>query len=126
MSRRAVVVGAAPLARYAPAIDADGVVFVSGQVPTDPAGSVVGTDIRSQTRQVFANLAEVLRHAGLGLDDVCHVHTSLVHRDDSDGFDDVVGETFTQRYPARITVRGDLLLDDARLESTAIAVRPRS
>ncbi|MBD5803990.1 Enamine/imine deaminase [Azoarcus sp. Aa7] len=53
---------ASPAGPYSPAVQADNLLFVSGQIPLAADGSVAGEDITTQTRQVFANLRTVLAH----------------------------------------------------------------
>ena len=73
MTKRAISTDAAPSAigTYSQAIEAVGMVFLSGQIPLDPGTmTLVGTDVRERTEQVFTNLAAVAAAAGGGLDDI--------------------------------------------------------
>jgi 2-iminobutanoate/2-iminopropanoate deaminase len=122
MSRRVITLpGVAPLARYSPALHAGSYVFISGQVATGQDGVIVAGGIEAQTERVFQQMQELLASQGLGLADICHVHTYLTRSEDFAGFDAAFGKVFRAPYPARITVRGDLLVDGALIESTAIA-----
>jgi 2-iminobutanoate/2-iminopropanoate deaminase len=123
MSRRPIsIAGQPPLARYSPALRAGSLVFISGQVATGDDGAVITGGIEAQTRLVFAHMQRLLAADGLDLNDVCHVHTYLTRSDDFAGFDDTFGQVFQPPYPARITVRGELLVAGALIESTAIAI----
>ncbi len=109
---------------YSPAVVAGGVVYVAGQIAMAPDGTLRGEDIRSQTRAVFASMAQVLEAAGASLCDVVMVTTYLVSAADFDGFNEVYAEVFSPPYPARATVLSGLLATGCLIESTAIAVVP--
>ncbi|TMR42489.1 RidA family protein [Actinomadura geliboluensis] len=102
---------APPAGTYSQGLVVGDFVYTSGMGPLDPkTGEVVGTDVATQTRQVLANLAAILREHGLGLDDVVKstVHLQDLHRDFA-AFDEVYREHFTQPYPVRTTVGSTLM-----------------
>jgi len=109
---------------YSPAVVAGGMVYVAGQIAMTPDGTLLGDDIRSQTRAVFASMAGVLEAAGASLRDVVMVNTHLVSAADFDGFNEVYAEVFSPPYPARATVLSGLLAAGCLIESTAVAVKP--
>lgn len=114
----------APMGGYAQGVEAGGLVFVAGQAGVDRDGKPVGDDMASQTRQTLANVAAVLRDAGLGLKDV--VSTTVYVKDFSNYplFDDVWQECFGEHKPARATVKADLVYPALLVEVQAIAVHP--
>ena len=114
----------APMGGYAQGVDAGGMVFVAGQAGVDRHGQPVGGGILAQTRQTLANVAAVLRDAGLGLKDV--VSTTVFVKDFTDYklFDDVWQECFGDHKPARATVKADIVSPALLVEVQAIAVHP--
>lgn len=124
--RRAVVTPGAPeaIGPYSQAIDCGALVFVSGQIPLDPAtGAVVGDDTASQTRQVLVNLAAVLGAAGLTLANVVKATVYMKDLADFAAMNAVYGEFFGTPAPARATVEVSRLPRDVRVEIDVIAAR---
>lgn len=111
---------------YSHAIEAAGLIFISGQVPLDANGSVVGVgDMRVQARQTFRNLAAVLSAAGASFDDVIKL-TYFVR--DIDAIADIraVRDEFvnTDRPPASTLVEASrLVVPELLIEIEAVAVR---
>ena len=125
--KRAVSTTQAPAAigPYSQAVEANGLVFLSGQIPLDPAtGALVSGDIARQTEQVMANLEAVLRQAGCGFDDAVRSTIYLTDLGDFATVNEVYGRRFTQVPPARATVQVAALPKGARVEIDLIAVRP--
>ncbi|MBB4040979.1 2-iminobutanoate/2-iminopropanoate deaminase [Microvirga flocculans] len=113
---------APPAGPYSQAIRAGDLVFVSGQLPLDPEGFLVGAgDIRAQTRQVFANIEAILRAAGSSLDRVVKTTVFLTNLDDFAGMNDVYASVFKQPYPARSTVETGRLPGGMLLEVECVA-----
>ncbi len=108
---------------YSQAVRAGGLVFVSGQIPLDPAtGQVVGGDIAAQTERVMNSLGAVLAAAGLGVDDVVRTTIYLVDLGNFAVVNDVYGRFFRAPYPARSTVQVAALPRGVAIEIDAIAV----
>ena len=108
---------------YSPAIRVGNLVFVSGQIPLDPAtGRLVDGDIRAQTRHVLTTLETILALAGLGLDDVVKTTVVLTDWRHYDAYNEVYRACFTAPYPARSTISGSLGLPGALIEIEAIAM----
>jgi 2-iminobutanoate/2-iminopropanoate deaminase len=108
---------------YSQALKANGLVFASGQIPTDPATSqFVAGGIVEQTEQVLKNLAAVLEAAGSGLDRVVKTTVFLLDMGDFAAMNEVYGKYFPQQPPARATVQAARLPRDARVEIEAIAL----
>jgi 2-iminobutanoate/2-iminopropanoate deaminase len=107
---------------YSPAVRAGDLLFISGQIPIDPAtGSLVEGDISAQTRRVLDNVNALLSGAGLAFDDVVRTTIFLADLSDFGAVNDVYGTYFREPYPARATVEVAKLPKNARVEIDAIA-----
>jgi 2-iminobutanoate/2-iminopropanoate deaminase len=116
--------GPAAKGPYSTCVAAGDLVFVSGQVPIDPAtGHFVKGGIEDETRQVLENLQTVLGELGLSLDHV--VKTTIFLRDMGDfaRVNEVYGRYFTSAPPARSTVQVARLPFDVGIEIEAVALR---
>lgn len=123
-TRHAISTDRAPKAigPYSQAIRSEPFVFVSGQIPLDPAtGQLVPGDVVAQTHQVMRNLSAVLEAAGVSLDAVVRTTIYLADLGDFRAVNDVYGSYFTGPAPARATVQVSRLPLDARVEIDAIA-----
>jgi 2-iminobutanoate/2-iminopropanoate deaminase len=108
---------------YSQAIKANGRIFASGQIPTDPqTGQFVAGGIVEQTEQVLKNLAAVLEAAGSGLSQVVKTTVFLVDMQEFAAMNEVYGSFFKDAPPARATVQAARLPRDARVEIEAIAL----
>jgi 2-iminobutanoate/2-iminopropanoate deaminase len=124
MSRQAVQTDLAPKAigPYSQAIGSGGFLFLSGQIPLDPATmALVEGDVREQAHQVMRNLRSVLEAAGSSLDAVVRTTIFLADLDDFAAVNDIYGSYFAAPPPARSTVQVARLPRDARVEIDAIA-----
>ena len=107
---------------YSQAVRAGQLLFVSGQVPLDPAtGQIVAGDIAAQTRRVFDNLGAVLKAGGRSFADVVRTTVFLADMNDFAAVNEVYGTYFSEPYPARATVQVARLPKDARVEIDVIA-----
>ena len=123
--RQAVTTPSAPKAigPYSQAIRAGSWLFVSGQVPIDPAtGEIVEGDIAVQTHRVFRNISEILKAGGASLDHVVRTTVFLADMNDFAAMNEVYGGYFATPAPARATVQVSRLPKDARIEIDVIAV----
>jgi 2-iminobutanoate/2-iminopropanoate deaminase len=108
---------------YSQAVKANGLIFASGQIPTDPQTSqFVAGGIAEQTEQVLKNLEVVLKAAGSGLDRVIKTTVFLVDMQEFAAMNEVYGRFFKEQPPARATVEAARLPRDARVEIEAIAL----
>ncbi len=113
----------AAIGPYSPAVKAGPLLFVSGQIPVDPAtGAVSGADITAQTRRVCDNLKAVLAAAGLSMADVVRTTVFLADMSEFGAMNAAYGEYFAPPYPARSTVQVARLPKDVRVEIDAIAI----
>ena len=107
---------------YSPAIRAGELLFVSGQIPIDPAtGSLIEGDIAAQTRRVLENVGALLTAGGLTFADVVRTTIFLADIGDFGRVNEVYGTYFAEPFPARATVQVARLPKDARIEIDAIA-----
>jgi 2-iminobutanoate/2-iminopropanoate deaminase len=122
--RQAVSSDSAPKAigPYSQAIRAGSLLFVSGQIPLDPAtGALIDGDIAAQTRRVFANLQAILEAAGASFDHVVRTTVYLADMNDFATVNEIYGTYFSSPAPARATVQAARLPKDARVEIDLIA-----
>jgi 2-iminobutanoate/2-iminopropanoate deaminase len=107
---------------YSQAVRAGQLLFVSGQIPLDPAtGSIVEGDVGVQARRVMDNLAAVLEAAGLSFAAVVRTTVFLADMNDFATVNGIYGEYFSEPYPARATVQVARLPRDVRVEIDLIA-----
>ena len=107
---------------YSPAIRAGQLLFVSGQVPIDPAtGNMIEGGIADQTRRVLDNVGALLLAAGRSFGDVVRTTVFLADMNDFAAMNEVYGQYFAEPYPARATVQVARLPKDARVEIDVIA-----
>jgi 2-iminobutanoate/2-iminopropanoate deaminase len=123
--RQAISTQSAPAAigPYSQAVKAGGLLFVSGQIPTDPAtGNIVAGDIAAQTRRVFQNIEAILKAAGASFDSVVRTTVYLKDMNDFAAMNEVYGGFFSAPAPARATVQVARLPKDAMVEIDVIAM----
>jgi 2-iminobutanoate/2-iminopropanoate deaminase len=123
--REVISTEGAPLAigPYSQAIRANGFVFVSGQIPTDPATQqIIVGDVAAQTERVLKNLAAILKVAGSGLEKVVRSTVYLKNMSDFSAMNEVYGRHFTSAPPARATVEVARLPKDVLVEIDVIAL----
>ena len=112
----------AAIGPYSQAIHSGDLVFLSGQVPIDPAtGELVGGDIAAQTERVLDNLGAVLTAAGCTFADVVKTTIYLVDLGDFQAVNATYARRFAAAPPARATVQVSALPKRARVEIDAIA-----
>ncbi len=115
----------AAIGPYSQAIRSGTFVFLSGQIPLDPAtGQMVDGDIAAQTARVMKNLEAVLKAAGCGFANVVRTTIYLTNLADFQVVNEVYGKAFPENPPARATVQVAALPRGARVEIDAIAVSP--
>lgn len=107
---------------YSQAIKANGFIFVSGQIPIDPATQQIITgDVAAQTDRVLRNLSEILEAAGSGLGKVVRCGVFLKSMKDFPKMNEVYGKYFSSAPPARSTVEVSRLPKDVLVEIDAVA-----
>jgi 2-iminobutanoate/2-iminopropanoate deaminase len=118
---------AAPRGPYSPAVRAGDFIYVSGQVPVDPATNqaVVG-DIKTETRQVLNNIRRILEGCGSSMADVVRCGVFLTDVKDFAAMNEVYTEFFGEIKPARTTISVPALpLPGAKIEIDAVAYQPK-
>ena len=107
---------------YSQAIVHNGLAFLSGQIPLDPAsGQLVAGDIAAQTERVLENIKAVLQACGSSLDKVLKTTVFLKDMGDFPKMNEVYGRYFTTDAPARSTVEAARLPRDVQVEIDCIA-----
>jgi 2-iminobutanoate/2-iminopropanoate deaminase len=110
-------------APYSQAIEAAGLVFVSGQLALRPDhGEIVGETIGEQTEQVFANLRTILEQAGSGLERLVKTTVYLADLGDFAGMNEVYARHVGDEPPARATIEVSALPSGAKVEIEAVAL----
>lgn len=125
MPRHAISTPNAPAAigPYSQAVRAGGTVYLSGQIPLDPAtGELVQADIATEARRVFDNLKAVCEAAGGSMEDVVRVGIYLIDMSDFAQVNAVMADYFQAPYPARSTIAVSGLPRGARVEVDAVLV----
>lgn len=108
---------------YSQAVKTGNMVFVSGQIPIDPAtGEFVSGAVAEQTQQVLKNLSAVLEAAGSSLNNVVKTTVFLADMNDFAAMNEVYATFFSENKPARATVQAARLPRDARVEIEAIGL----
>ena len=124
MTKSAIQTASAPAAigPYSQAIKCGNLLFVSGQIPLDPAnGELVKGGIEAETRRVLENLRAILEAAGAGLGDVVKTTIFLKSMGDFARVNEIYGSYFKPPYPARATVEVARLPRDVQVEIDCIA-----
>ena len=125
--RQAIQAPGAPKAMgaYSPAIKSGNMVFVSGQIPLDPAtGQLVEGDMAAQTDRVMKNLSAVLAGAGLDFSHVVRTTVFINNMDEFAAMNAVYATYVVDPPPARATVQVVRLPRDVRIEIDCIAMIP--
>ena len=114
----------AAIGPYSQAIEANGMVFASGQIPLAPAtGEVVEGGIKEQTRQALTNAAGVMEAAGLTLANVVKTTVFMADMNDFAAMNEVYSTFFSEPFPARSAVAVKALPKGVLVEVECIAVK---
>jgi 2-iminobutanoate/2-iminopropanoate deaminase len=127
--REAIAASGAPKAigPYSPAIRAGNLLFLSGQIPIDPAtGALVEGGIAIQTEQVMRNIGALLEAAGAGFQHVVRTTVFLADMNEFAAMNECYARFVSEPPPARATVQVARLPRDVRVEIDAIAVVPET
>ena len=112
-----------PIGPYSQGVIAGGFLFVSGQIPIDPAtNELVGGDIQTQTRRVLDNLVGILKDAHLGPEDVVKTTVFLTDLGEFAGMNEVYARYFGKEPPARSTIQAAALPRGVKVEMDLVAV----
>ena len=113
----------AAIGPYSQALDLGDLVFVSGQLPVDPATGAMPDTVEAQAAQSLANIKAILAEAGLGMANVVKTVIFLADINDSAAVNGVYAGAFAQPYPARSCVQVAAIPKGAKLEIECIAKR---
>lgn len=114
----------AAIGPYSQAIEANGIVFVSGQLPINPAtGEFAEGGIKELTAQSLTNMKNILAEAGLAMANVVKTCVFLADMADFGEMNEVYAQFFEAPFPARSAVAVKTLPKGARVEIECIAVR---
>ena len=108
---------------YSQGVKANGMLFVSGQLPLDPATGALAEGVQAQTHQALKNLKAVLQEAGLMLDNVVKTTVFVQDLGDFGTVNEIYGSYFHGGFPARSCVQIAALPKGALVEIECIAVR---
>ncbi len=113
----------APIGPYSQAVRVGNMVFLSGQIPIDPAtGELITGSVEAEAEQVMKNLSAVLKAADLDFSHIAKTSIFLQNMSDFAAVNAVYGSYFTGEYPARETVEVAGLPKGVRVEISVIAV----
>lgn len=113
----------AAIGPYSQAIEANGFVFASGQIPVNPASGEIPAGIEAQAEQVMTNMKNLLEAAGTSLDHVVKTTVFIKSMDDFATINGIYSKYFEKDCPARSCVEISRLPKDVLLEMEAIAVK---
>lgn len=121
-----IATSAAPAAigPYSQAIEANGFIYTSGQLPIDPSTGVFAEGgVRGQTQQSLKNVQEILREAGTDLDNVVKTTVFLSDMNDFAAMNEVYAKFFKAPFPARSAIAVKTLPKNALVEIECVAVK---
>ena len=117
----------APIGPYSQAVAANGLLFVSGQIPANPkTGEIITTGITDEATLVMENLKTILTEAGIGFDAIIKTTIFLTDMQTFAQVNEVYGSYFTADFPARETVQVSALPKGVNVEISVIALKPWS
>ena len=111
----------AAIGPYSQAVELNGTLFISGQIPVNPATGEMPQGIEAQTRQVLKNIGAILEADGLTYNDVVKTTVMIADMTDFAAMNAVYAEFFTQDKPARVCFQAAALPKNALVEIDAIA-----
>ena len=113
----------AAIGPYSQAIEVNGMVFASGQIPVNPANGEIPEGIEAQAEQVMKNVKNLLEAAGTSVDQVVKTGVFIKNMDDFATINGIYAKYFAKDCPARSCVEVARLPKDVLLEMEAIAVK---
>jgi 2-iminobutanoate/2-iminopropanoate deaminase len=108
---------------YSAAVEANDFVFISGQLPIDPATGAIINDIKTATRQVLINIQAILKKTDLDMSDIVKTTIFLKNITDFPVVNEIYAGFFPEEPPARSTIEASVLPKGALIEIEAIAIR---
>jgi 2-iminobutanoate/2-iminopropanoate deaminase len=112
----------APIGPYSQAVESNGTLYISGQIPMDPySGEIISGDIKEETNQVMKNISAILETANMKMSDIDKCSIFISDMNDFQDINEIYGTYFNENPPARETVEVARLPKDVRIEISAIA-----
>jgi len=108
---------------YSAAVEANDLIFISGQLPIDPATGEIINDIKAATRQVLTNIQMILEKTGLDMSNIVKTTIFLKKIADFSAVNEIYADFFPQEPPARSTIEVSVLPKGSLIEIEAIAIR---
>ncbi|MGA9110362.1 MAG: RidA family protein [Smithella sp.] len=108
---------------YSAAVEANDFIFISGQLPIDPATGEIINDIKTATRQVLINIQAILKKTDLDMSDIVKTTIFLKNITDFPVVNEIYAGFFPEEPPARSTIEASLLPKGALIEIEAVAIR---
>lgn len=112
-----------PIGPYSQAVEVNGMLYLSGQIPLDSAGHINSSSVVDQTHQVFFNIQSILHEVGYSLEDTFKTTIFLKDMGDFEAVNKVYGEYFTKNFPARSCVEVSQLPKGVLVEIEVIATK---
>lgn len=109
------------LGPYSHAVEINGLVYTSGQIPLNLDGEIVSEDVQVQTKQVLENVKAVLKEAGSDLESVVKATIFISNMDDFQQINEVYGSYFSDHQPARSCVEVARLPKNVKVEIEVIS-----
>ena len=106
---------------YSQAIEANGFLFISGQLGVTPSGEFAGADVKSQAQRSLQNLQAILSEAGLGFENTVKTTIFLANIEDFTAVNEIYAKFFSEPYPARSTIAVKTLPKGGLVEIELIA-----
>lgn len=113
----------AAIGPYSQALDTGNMLFISGQIPIDPATGAMPETVEQQAKQVLTNISNILAEAGLTMANVVKTSVFLSDLNDFAAVNEVYASFFAEPYPARSCVQVAAIPKGAKVEIETIAVK---
>jgi 2-iminobutanoate/2-iminopropanoate deaminase len=104
-------------------VEANDFIFISGQLPIDPATGEIINDIKTATRQVLINIQAILKKTDLDMSDIVKTTIFLKNMTDFPVVNEIYAGFFPEEPPARSTIEAGVLPKGALIEIDAVAIR---
>lgn len=108
---------------YSAAVEANDFIFISGQLPIDPATGEIINDIKTATRQVLINIQAILKKTDLDMSNIVKTTIFLKNITDFPVVNEIYAGFFPEEPPARSTIEASVLPKGALIEIEAVAIR---
>lgn len=112
----------AAIGPYSQAIEVNGFVYASGQIPVNPETGIIPEGVQAQANQAFTNVKNLLAAAGTSIEKVVKTTVFIKDMNDFVAINEIYAQYFTQPYPARSCVEVARLPKDVLLEIEVIAI----